>query len=53
MIEGKCPECRQKYYGWALLQPHNQSCDKCGAQLVITEEGKRMPKYELKVLSNT
>jgi len=39
MIEGKCPKCGQRYYGWALLQPRNQSCSKCGTGLLITEDG--------------
>ena len=40
MIEGKCPKCGRQFYGWALLQPRNQSCDKCGASLLITKDGK-------------
>ena len=39
MIEGKCPKCGRMYYGWALLQPRNQSCTKCGVGLLITEDG--------------
>jgi hypothetical protein len=41
MIEGVCPKCGQLYYGWALLQPRNQSCSKCGVGLSITEDGKK------------
>ena len=41
MIEGVCPKCSRRYYGWALLQPRNQSCSKCGAGLLITEDGKK------------
>ena len=41
MIEGVCPKCSRRYYGWALLQPRNQSCSKCGAGLLITENGKK------------
>jgi hypothetical protein len=41
MIQGKCPECGQLYYGFALLQPNNQSCDACGSELLITQNGKR------------
>ncbi len=40
MIEGNCPKCGQRYYGWALLQPRNQSCGKCGAGLLINKDGK-------------
>ena len=41
MIEGICPKCGRRYYGWALLQPRNQSCPKCGVGLLITEDGKK------------
>lgn len=41
MFEGTCPKCGRRYYGWALLQPRNQSCPKCGVGLLITEEGKK------------
>ena len=40
MLEGKCPKCGRQFYGWALLQPRNQSCPKCGVGLLITENGK-------------
>ena len=41
MIEGVCPKCGQRYFGWVLLQPRNQSCPKCGVGLFITEDGKK------------
>jgi hypothetical protein len=41
MIEGKCPKCGDRYYGWALLEPRHQSCEKCGVGLLITEDGKK------------
>ena len=41
MIEGRCPKCGQRYYGWALLQPRYQSCLKCGVGFLITEDGKK------------
>jgi len=40
MIEGRCPKCGKRYYGWALLKPRNQSCAECGTALLITEDGK-------------
>ena len=40
MIEGKCPKCGRRCYGWALLQPRNQSCGKCGVGLLITKDGQ-------------
>ena len=42
MIEGKCPKCGQQYWGWSLLNHHNQSCKKCGAGLLISEDGKKI-----------
>ena len=44
MIEGVCPKCGQRYCGWALLQPRNQSCENCGVGLLITEDGKKLLK---------
>ena len=41
MIEGTCPKCSQRYYGWVLLQQRSQSCSKCGIGLLITEDGKK------------
>ncbi len=43
MIEGMCPKCKQKYYGWALLKPDNDRCD-CGYELFLTEDGRRLIK---------
>jgi len=40
MLEGKCPKCGARYYGWALTMPRNQMCDKCGAGLEISEDGR-------------
>ena len=33
--KGKCPNCGSRYYGWALLNPQNQYCPKCGIKLDI------------------
>jgi hypothetical protein len=41
MIEGICPKCGRRFYGWALLQPCNQTCPKCRIGLLITEDGKK------------
>jgi hypothetical protein len=41
MIEGICPKCGRRYYGWVLLQPRNHSCSNCGIGLLITEDGKK------------
>jgi len=39
MLEGICPKCGARYYGWALRFTRNQSCSSCGAALEIIEEG--------------
>ncbi len=44
MLEGRCPKCSYKCYGWSLRFPRNQSCPKCGAALDIYEEGKHVSK---------
>jgi len=41
MIEGTCPKCNRRYYGWALLRPRDHYCEKCGEGLVITEDGRK------------
>jgi ssDNA-binding Zn-finger/Zn-ribbon topoisomerase 1 len=42
MIEGICPKCGQHYRGWALCQPRNQSCSKCGAGLILTVDDREV-----------
>ena len=37
MLEGKCPQCEFRYYGWALLNPRHQYCSRCGVGLEITD----------------
>ena len=44
MLEGKCPKCGTYRIGWALRFPRNQACPKCGAELEITEDGRRVSK---------
>ena len=41
MLEGICPECGSRYYGWALRNPRYQMCSKCGIALDITEDGQK------------
>ncbi len=33
--KGTCPECRAVYYGWALLQPEHQTCERCDTALDV------------------
>jgi uncharacterized protein (DUF983 family) len=30
---GKCPQCGEQYYGWALNNPDEQYCEVCGCGL--------------------
>ncbi len=45
MLKGKCLACGREYFGWALLLPRNQSCDRCGATLEISDRGKILRRY--------
>jgi len=42
MLEGRCPKCGYRYFGWSLRFPQNQSCTKCGSALDIYEAGQRI-----------
>jgi hypothetical protein len=45
ILEGTCPKCGTHYRGWALSNPLNQSCLKCGSTLEIRkDEGCTLPK---------
>jgi len=37
MLEGRCPKCGIRYYGWALLNPEHQTCPDCGIGLYIKD----------------
>jgi Zn-finger nucleic acid-binding protein len=37
MLQGVCPRCGTKFYGWALKSPEHQDCSRCGSWLDITE----------------
>ena len=45
MLEGKCPKCGARYFGWSLRFPRNQTCPKCGVGLEITEDGEKFTGY--------
>lgn len=37
MLQGECPKCGYKCFGWGLADDEaNQICPKCGVKLVIT-----------------
>ncbi len=42
VLEGKCPKCGFHRMGWALRNPRHQTCHKCGVELEITEDGRRV-----------
>ncbi len=44
MLEGRCPKCGYRCYGWLLRFPRNQSCPKCGTALEIYDEGRLISK---------
>ena len=44
MLDGKCPKCGTRYFGWALRFPRHQTCPKCGVGLDIIEDGKQVSK---------
>ena len=39
--EAKCPKCGTQHFGWALLDPKQQKCKKCGAQLEMVNKRSR------------
>jgi len=42
MLEGRCPKCGMRYFGWALQNPRNQACSKCGSGLEIFKDGQKV-----------
>jgi hypothetical protein len=41
-LEGICPKCGARYYGWALKNPRYQMCSKCGVGLKIMRHGEQI-----------
>jgi len=37
MLEARCPKCGYHCYGWALTEPEEQTCPKCGTKLEISQ----------------
>lgn len=42
MIEGRCNKCGAQFYGWTLLNPQHQTCERCGGLLELNQEGQRI-----------
>jgi uncharacterized protein (DUF983 family) len=38
-LSGICPTCGASHYAWALLNPENQKCGRCGTALEIEGDG--------------
>ena len=36
MLKAECPRCGETYFGWALENPENQTCE-CGNRLEVLE----------------
>ena len=44
MLRAECPRCGETYFGWALENPENQTCE-CGNRLEVLEaKGKDIYK---------
>ena len=59
-LKGICPACGASYYGWALANPAEQRCGKCGSALEIRRDstpaapGSSLVSADLRdVVSNT
>ncbi len=37
-MKGVCPACGASYYGWALANPDERRCDKCGGALEMRRD---------------
>jgi len=38
--EAKCPNCGERYFGWAMLHERYPKCKKCGAKLEMVQRKK-------------
>ena len=39
IIEGICPNCGARYFGWVLKTESNPQCEECGSKLKVIENG--------------
>ena len=44
MLEGRCPKCGLRYFGWGLRYSRYQTCSKCGVALEIIADGGKVSK---------
>ena len=51
-MEAICPNCGAHYYGWALINPIAQKCDKCGSTLKVKNEYLPAKSCSDRVMSN-
>ena len=40
VLKGKCPKCGTRYFGWAMRDPRQRTCNKCGVELEVTDNNK-------------
>ena len=45
-MEGICPKCGTKYYGWALNNPLEQRCEICGADLDVFDDSEHVEEKQ-------
>ena len=38
MLVGECEKCGERYFGWALSLPEQQTCSNCGSKLNICND---------------
>ncbi len=51
MLEDRFPKCSSYYYGWALMSPEQQECERCKTRLVVSQEAS-YPRYSKPPLIN-
>jgi len=52
-LKGVCPKCGASYYGWALRNPIEPKCDRCGSDLKISENGVHIRSHYSSLTTRT
>jgi transcription initiation factor IIE alpha subunit len=52
-LKGVCPKCGASYYGWALRNPGEPKCDRCGSDLKISENGAHIRSHYSSLTTRT
>ena len=45
ILEGRCPKCRIRYYGWALREARYRFCPTCDSALEIKDVDETVEGY--------